>query len=358
MEEGHALMVKASLNPSKLHFRLQHRGSIAPLLLVSIVFVVTACTTPRVPMKSTRPANVPEAARLRSLAVMPFNGSHGGEVAARLEASLAQVKVGNESYFSTVSGSQQTSRTINNVTATPSGVEVQRAVQLGRQLHVSGVFAGDVLALNVNRDHYSEERSRCLDKKCKNAQTWNVSCEKRDASVEIAPRLIEVATGSVVYATRSAAHKTDKRCSDEPPTESPENLLAGALDEAIANIIKDVAPQEQTNYVSLKDEMLVGDRAAKSRFDSGLKFVRAGDPDRGCRIWNEMETDGIHDPNLSYNLAACSAQKGDVQAALRLIEDAYEQLQSPDSDFLAARQRYQKLVDEAPALAKQLGPAR
>lgn len=334
------------------------RGVFAPTTFLTVVLALAACAAPRVPMKTTRPANVPEAARLRSLAVMPFNGSHGGEVAARLEASLAQVKVGNESYFSTVSGSQQTSRSINNVTAAPSGVEVQRAVQLGRQLHVAGVFAGDVLALNVNRDHYSQERSRCLDKKCKNTQTWNVSCEKRDARVEVAPRLIEVATGNVVYATRSVANKTDKGCSDETPMASPDSLLSSALDEAIANIIKDVAPQEQTNYVILKDEMLAGDSAAKNRFDSGLKFVRAGDPDRGCRIWNDMETDGIHDPNLSYNLAACSAEKGDVQTALRIIEDAYQQLQSPDSDFLETRQRYQKLVDEAPALAKQLGPPR
>lgn len=319
---------------------------------VCLLLALASCAAPRVEMKTTRPAKYPEAARLRSLAIMPFNGRYGDEVAAQLEASLAQIKIEGESYFN-VTGSRDTSRGIMTRSAAPSGVELQQAVQLGRRLGVAGVFAGDVLTFDVARNTFSQERLECLDKKCKNKRTWTVSCEKMDATVEVAPRLIDVVTGNVVYSSRSAANRSEKGCADQGPMTPQEKLLGSALQEAIGNITRDVAPYTEVIQIRLKDELYRESGSGKERFASGIKFMRAGDRDRACKIWSDMEIEGTRDANMTFNLAACSEISGDLQMALDRINRGYEELTEPDPDFLAAKQRLQTLLNEKSALAKQ-----
>ena len=117
-------------------------------------------------------------------------------------------------------------------------------------------------------------------------------------------------------------------------------------------IVRDVAPHTR-DFLFVYKHGMKGAASCPS-FGSGLKFIEAGDLERGCSRWRDCELNGIEDPHLSYNLALCDGMEGDVAAALERVQDAIDQLGEPDKDMMAAEQTYKAVLESAGMLNEQI----
>lgn len=333
-------------------------------LVLVVAALAGGCAKTTIEIKQKRAAESTGASQLRKVAVAPFNGPGGTNFAARLEAELAGITVDGRTFFQVTSASRRTRGTKTQRTGTASGVDVPAMTGLGRRLDVEGVYAGDVIGLGGDTKVFREQRRECVKRdedddglfqKCERYREYTVRCEQRYGFAEIRVSVIDVAAGGVVYARKHTERLDTEGCEDEDPIRSESELVAGALHRVLKEITKDIAPYEETRQVVIKpaptSEVPDG---AEDTFDAAVEFLKAGDPERGCQRFEDLELNGVSDPNLSYNLAICDERGGDLRAALGRVQSAIAALGKPDEDYLAAELRYQELLDERRKLNDQL----
>jgi hypothetical protein len=221
---------------------------------VSMIAVVSCTNTG---IGNTTPANVPEAAALRHVAVLEFTGNSGEETARALEAALVAHRVDNAAYF-----------TVVDRTTTTGGrggdIAPATAARLGEKLGVEGVFSGRVNSENIGHQSSTQSRTQCIQHNasggCHKSASVPVHCTDVTATVSITPRLVNVGTGRVVYAQARSGSATTSYCSGESQNESNDTLLAKARDEAISEILRDVAPHPKSvgDYLGERIKSLMG----------------------------------------------------------------------------------------------------
>lgn len=321
------------------------------VIAIAAALGLGACAKPTTMVQQQRPAASSEAAAIRSIAVAPFSGRKGRMVARWLAAELDDAQVDGRPYF-------QLKRPASG---TRPPVDLHSAIALGRRLDVAGVYTGDVVGLGAETRRYSEERTKCVsrndDGDCLRWRDYRVTCRQRTASAVIAPRLVDVGSGQVVYSRKHESHVQRKGCEDEGPLPGEDELAAAALRQVIRDVREDVAPYVETLRVPVRPAPEDLEDQAAERFEVAYDFMKEGDADRACRRWEDLELEGHADPNLSYNLAICDERVGNIRSALSRVREAIATLDDVDEDFLKAEDRYEQLLNERQTLSQQLtGP--
>lgn len=206
--------------------------------LVSMI-AVASCNTG---VGNTIPANAPDAAALRHVAVLEFTGNSGDETASALEAALVAHRVDNAAYFTVVDRTMTTGGTRGEIAPAT-------AARLGKKLDVQGVFLGRVNS-NINSTSHTEKQFTCTQYNpsggCHHSSHIPVRCTDVTATVSVMPRLVSVASGRVVYAQERTGTAMTSYCSGQSQDESNDMLLSRARDEAISEILRDVAPHPKS----------------------------------------------------------------------------------------------------------------
>lgn len=181
-----------------------------------------------------------------------------------LEAALIAHRVDNTPYFSVMDPTHvaEVARGVREVTPATAA----RFKSAGLQ----GIFFGHVDAYDINSGSHTERESKCVrysssGKHCKEEGSTNVTFYDVKARVAVRPRLVNVQTGQVVYSQEHTGTAKTSYKSGQSQAESNDSLLAKALDDAVTQVVNDVAPHSK-QYPSLPN--------LKDATDKLLKLIK------------------------------------------------------------------------------------
>lgn len=331
------------------------------MIFVVLVFALSACATPAINTISLVPAKSTEAATLKQVAVLPFEGQDGKRFASEIEGVLASINIGDKQYFALVDRTVIEKILDEETRLSQSGVvDPKTAARIGRAVGAKGIYTGVITTANSIDNNYSAKRDRCVnynekEKECKQWQEYTVSCTKRSAAFSFTPKLIEVETGRVVYADNISGTSEAQGCQDDQkPLPSGVELLGRAKQSAKATFRTDIAP----SYVSFRVKLMdltdgITSKDVKQKLKNGLDYAKNGRLDRACEIWGEARILSPDSPSLIYNLGVCAETAGDLEQALDLYKKSDKLLNKPDDRITVALRRASSAIQNKKKLNEQ-----
>ncbi len=338
------------------------------LVMITGLLLASGCAT-KVRVNMLQPAQYHEASLTKNVAVLPFSGHGGKAFAAELESVLSGIGIDDKPFFTLVDRAS-IDNVISEMKLSQSGlVDEKTAVKLGNLIGAQGIYTGIVNRNNYNDSRYTEKRQTCEkyeEKKdkdgkpyrgpCISWRTYHVNCTKRVANFSVTPRLVDVATGRVLYSRNLSATRDSSGCEDSRPIQSEMVLLEAARQQVKNEFRRDIAPYYVTREISLKDATDgIESKEAKDKLKSGLEYADKGRMDSACELWGEARNLAGSSHALLYNLGVCAESRGDFDAALSLYKQSDRILGKPDDDISLALARVGEAIKNRAKLKAQLG---
>ncbi len=337
-----------------------------------LALLLTSCATrsPQISTMTTLPAKYGEVTKLRRIAVLPFEGPQGREIASEIESQLVSARFDETPYF-TVIERARIDRVLSELKLSNSAlVDNKTAVKIGRLLGVQAMYMGTARQPKVSDSHFTESRSQCshyvtkYNKKgkpyeaCGGTTTYSINCTRRTAEFTIIPRVVEVETGRIIYSATVSEPKQEAACSDRGSVSSSNEMIDNARRQSLSTFRKHVAPHQATVTIMLMEEREGMNSAAAAKFENGLEYAKARRVDRACELWNEALGISPNAVALVYSRGLCEELAGDYQKALASYRSADRILNKPHAAISAALNRVQKQIDDDAKLAKQMQPSK
>lgn len=339
------------------------------IVFAVISLAVVACASPAIKTTALVPAKFHEAAKLKEVAVLPFDGPGGKEFAAEIEGVLANINIGDKQYFTLVDRTTL-ERVISEMKLSQSAlVDPATAAKVGKLVGTKGIYTGAIITANTSDGHFTETRRECAEwekiegerkwyqakDKCVKWKEYTVPCIKRDAIFSFTPKLIEVETGRIVYANTISGTASSSACQDRGAPLSSYDLIQQAKQPARAAFRNDVAPYYITIEIKLMDSTddITSEKAEKE-FEHGIDFAKNNRFDRACELWGEARTLSPDSTSILYNLGICSEITGEFEEAMDLYRKADRSLGKPDDRITAALGRVSEAIQKQKRLKEQL----
>lgn len=348
--------------------QLLRTGRIFPLLSVCILlFLISACAT-KVRVNMLQPAAYHEASLTKTVAIVPFTGPGGHEFTAEIESVLAGIGIDDKQYFTLVDRAS-IDKLLSEMQMGQSGlVDPNTAARIGKLIGAQGIYTGRVTQNYYDDNRYTERRRTCVryeEKRdrdgrayrgqCLSWRQYNVNCVKRAANFSVAPRLVDVATGRVLYSRILTATQHSSGCDDTQPVISAMVLLDKAKEIVKAEFRMDIAPYYVTREIRLIDDAEgIASPAAKDKIKRGLEYADRGRLDGACELWGEARIAASNSYALLYNLGVCAESRGDWDAALSLYRQADKALGKPHDDISLSLSRVDEAIRNRARLTEQL----
>ncbi len=257
--------------------------------LVGMGLFLTGCAPPIIKASFEAGPSSLASAQLKRVAVLPFQGPNGAQATLEFESMLAEATGGGSAFFTVVDR-----RTLQNAMTElklhDSGViDPNTAAQIGRLLGAEGIYTGTVSIPQPARKTYRVERMKCLDAKrklfkCDKISRTTVNCTEKVIQYTVVPRLVNVATGRVVYAPTKTGTRSETFCSDAGVETPDSTLISAAAADAFSQVRNDIAPHTYSVDLRLKDSDDGLNDPGKTRFADSLAFAHANRMDRACAI--------------------------------------------------------------------------
>lgn len=339
------------MKPNKIPF---HSILIA-LLTISAFSCSTAIQT-----RMLVPAKSHEVARLRTIAVLPFDGPRGSQVSSDIEALFAGIQVDSTPYFSVI---ERTAirKIIREQSLQLSGlVNPETAERVGRLLGAEGIILGTVTQYATEDIPYKSTRRKCIeeeeDGKCKKWEDYKIACTERNAYVAITPKVINVSTGVIVASESLSGHALNKGCVDsEEPLPGRQEMLTDAKKQVLEKLRELVAPY----YVDVKIKLLTKDDSkmppnAKENMNRGIEWTKEGRYDRACEFWGIAYNQHPRGYALPYLMGVCDEISGNLEGALSYYEKADRNTGSPVKEISTAIGRISVSINKRQELDEQM----
>ncbi len=349
--------------------RLFRHHNVLMLITFCIGFTLLSGCATKIRINMLQPAQYHEASLTKAVAVLPFSGPGGREFAAELESVIAGVGIDDKQYFTLVDRAS-IDKVVSEMKFSQSGlVDEKTAVKLGKLVGAQGIYTGIVTRNNYDDSHYSERRQTCTryeqkrDDKgrvyegaCIQWRYYNVHCVKRIANFAAAPRLVDVATGRVIYARSLTAMADSSGCDDTRPVQSEIVLLEQAKERVKKDFRRDVAPYYITREIKLMDSTDgIASKEAIDKLKRGMEYADKGRMDNACELWGDARNLAAGSHALLYNLGVCAESRGDLENALSLYKQSDRLLGKPDDDITLALGRVNDAIKNRAKLKEQLG---
>jgi len=194
------------------------------LLSVSTVLLLSGCAQKET-AKILEPAAVSGAAQTKNIAITPFQHDYLN-LADRIEAAISKQRFDDRPCFNLISRTDL-SEIIDEQKRQNSGLtDGSAAAEAARILGAEAIIAGSVDAPSMHDDYYHVKRTKCQgegeERRCWEAK---VSCYKRTVALSAQIRMIDVSTGSTIYAENASRQQQWDHCADDTGT-LPSKLAA------------------------------------------------------------------------------------------------------------------------------------
>ena len=245
------------------------------------------------------PASSSEFAQIQSIAIDDFGGSDGRSLAFELEDSLSAIAIFGQPYFDIIGGRsavRSDASLSGNVTA---GVEQYDTVAKRRRCVKRG------------------EKDKCLIYK-----ELEVDCLTRMIDYRAQVRATRYSDGRSIY-TESFPDKNEQTIclGDEEEFASSESVIRSMVSGTASAIRNDLAPREYRVDFRILESRKGMTKAEGKYFKAAIKMTKSNAAE-ACRMWDEAARNGQIHISLIYNRALCAEQRGDLESALALYEEA------------------------------------
>jgi len=344
------------------------RVGIAMSVLLIVCVILAGCAT-KIKVDMLQPAPYHEASTTKRIAVLPFSGPQGESFASELEGLIGNIYINGARYFTLVDRTA-IDKTMGELQLSMSGaIDETTAAQVGRMVGAEGIYTGRITVSKCTDNPFTRSRRECLEReikydkngnayqgKCLRWRNYTVRCTKRDAYFSCSPKLIEVATGRIIYSRNLSGTASSSGCKDTTPARGKTELIEAAKSIVKMQLRNDIAPTRFTQEITLMDSKAgITSKDAKKKLKQGIAYARKERLDAACELWQEAGTLAPESPSIFYNLGVCAEINGDYTAALRLYKKADNLLGEPDDTITAALKRISQALRDQKKLVEQLG---
>lgn len=280
--------------------------------------IVNVFTAPKAQITYLKPANKAGTEQMVNVAII----SDGG-VASFFESELNSVQVESKPFFKLVDRNL-TDKIIKEQKFSESMfADSSSRVSFGKITGADSLFTGS-LQTKFSSENYTETRSKCLDKKCKQTSQYNVSCKARTAFSTLTAKSTSVQSGQIIFSEVYSGMNKDAVCSDSNRSlDADQKLAALALGQIARRFKSDIAPHDFTYKV----ELMEGDdsdmpEAAEKLFDLGVEFAEKDNLKSACLMFKKAQSSFANSPAITYNNAVCLESQGDMDSAQAFLEKA------------------------------------
>jgi tetratricopeptide (TPR) repeat protein len=175
------------------------------------------------------------------------------------------------------------------------------------------------------------------------------------ANFATTPKLIEVATGKIIYSKNLSATTTSAGCDDRSLPQGEKELIDKVKGSIKAQFRKDVAPYYVTEEIKIMDATDgIEAKEAKDKLKDGIEYADKGRMDTACERWGSARILAPSSFSILYNLGVCAESRGDAEAARSLYMQADKILGKPDDDITLALSRVSETLKNRKKLEEQL----
>lgn len=292
---------------------------IRPYVLLGVLGTVAACATPGLNYDTTVMASSPAAAETRNVTVSRFHGPAGRWYARQFEAMLANATLDGQAWFALADYDHL------------GGYPV-------------GVYSGDIDVLRYDIYDYTRTDKKCVEWDgpfdCERREEVLEYCVEETLAVEVQPRLVDRATGAVVFTGVYSGQAGQTRCQIEPHYGASHGvghysgygdlidgrgvLLREALSDTLAPVRRDIAPRNATVKAVFAAKAIDPEVRADPRFTQAVK-AGLSDPVLSCSLWSDLIAAYPAAPAVIHNRGACAEAEADFGTAQRLYAEAAAQ---------------------------------
>lgn len=356
------------MNIGQCHAKTSITAVVLKFVAISIVLFLSAGCAPKVKVSMLQPAQYHQASITKRIAVLPFGGSYGNDFTSELEGLLGDIFIDGEQYFTLVDRTA-IDQTMGELQLSLSGaIDEKTAAKVGELVGAQGIYTGRVTLSSCTDSPFKRQRSECVkreikyDKKgnayegaCIRWRRYSVPCTKRVANFSCSPKLIDVATGRIIYSRNLSGSATASACEDIKPIPAEAELLRKAREIVKAQLRNDIAPSRVTKSVKLMNSKAgITSDEAKDKLKRGLAYAGNQRLDAACVLWEEASLLSPDAPSLLFNLGVCAESQGDYVRAMELYKKADKLIGKPDDSITAALKRTTTAISNQEKLVEQL----
>ena len=194
------------------------------------------------------------------------------------------------------------------------------------------------------------KRRRCVERddkdKCLTYKNIDVDCVTRTIDFRAQVRGSRYSDGRSLY-TQSFPHKNVQTVcfGDDQDFASSESVIRTMIAETADAIRSDLAPAQYRQEIRILESRKGMSKADGRYFKDAIKMTKS-DPQEACRMWDEAAANGLVHISLLFNRALCAEQRGDLESALAL----YEEAESLSPGKIEVTQSLQRVGDHQRAL--------
>lgn len=268
-------------------------------VLMTLSGLSTAAQAEVLTIEGMAPANSPEFAQIQSISIERFGGRDGRALAFELEDRLSAITIFGQPYFDVIGG--------------------RSAVQSDASL------SGNVTA-GVEQFETTAQRRRCVERddkdKCVTHKNIKVNCLTRIIDFRAQVRATRYSDGRSIY-TESFPDKNEQTIcfGDDEDFANSESVIRSMIAGTASAISNDLAPREYREEIRILESRKDMTKAEGNFFKAAIKMTKSNAAE-ACRMWDEAARNGQVHISLTFNRGLCAEQRGDLEDALDLYEEA------------------------------------
>jgi len=321
--------------------------SIAVASTMGIFFL--GCSTKKITIRATMPADVDTLTKKRDIAVLPFKGDNIN-FTGRLESKLASVRINNKPYFHVINR-DKIGDVLKELKFQSSDLVGKKVAKFGKLAGAQVIITGNVKTSATNGSYKKpEQRCSAYDKKgrCISYTTVYITCQTSNATLNTSINAIDVNTARVIDAVNISKNYQGDSCKDGGlfgPSRilTAQEALNDLADEAATEYVNRVAPHYVTRQVELMDKIksINVTKIQEKKFENALIYIEHGRIKEAEYILKKLnEETGEKSYEIAYNL-------GVVEESLGKLDEAKAAYSLADKIILDNGIKPSELVDKA-----------
>jgi len=316
----------------------QKRTAAALAIGLVSALIAVACTPTQVAINARLPANFPEAAELRRIAVAPFEGNGGADFTGAMRAEIVAATFDGQRHFTLIEGPASTS------------------AAAARQANAQGLLTGSVF-IDRSRNNFREGRRECSarnnDNQCVRWHEYEVNCTAETVSALVSPNLLRASDGASVYASQKRGERTSRWCTDRQRNTTDEAMIAAILANIATEVRRDIAPYNSVLNATVIETSDGLSRPLAAQFDLAVDAAKASNVAAACESWRAIDAAQPNHTWTIYNLGICAEAQGDYVNAQAHYQRASQLGGASNRQVVASMQRVGRLLNAEQQLAAE-----
>lgn len=303
-------------------------GRQLPALALMIAATTLAACAPGINVTRLKPSRY-NLGTTRRMAVLEVNGAPS---ATPLVITDLQRQIVDRHFYTLINA---VNRGLS-ITVTAAGARID--VGSVRQQVDADVY------LNANILRYDYQEVEKQEEKRENGRTYKVMKYQPQANVRINFQVVKSDGQVVVFRDYNGDESGSSFERGQRPSRSSNDLLDGAVREAVGSFLDDVTPRQVVEKIELDD--------AEETLKPGVKLAENGDLAGAERSWNEALATNPNSSGAIYDIGVLLETRGDFDQAAASYRRAFEI--SPKSLYRDAIEDLNRRLREAAALQQQI----